>query len=75
VEALALVVNLWLIMSNSIRGVIMKVRIFFAKRHLSKWRMLHLRERAKGRVLRKRRNKKRAKKISKYDYGSELEED
>lgn len=61
VEALALAINLWLIMSSSIRGAILKVKIFFAKKHLSKWRLCHLRERAKGRVLRRRRNKKRAK--------------
>ena len=59
VEALALTINLWLIMSNSIKVVILKVRIFFARKHLSGWRKLHLRKRAKGRVLRKRRNKRR----------------
>ena len=37
--------------------------------------MLHLRERAKGRVLRKRRDKKRANKRKSYDYGSELGEE
>ena len=55
VEALALAINLWLIMSNSIGGVLIKVRLYFAKKHKSLWRALHLRKRAKGRVLRKRR--------------------
>ena len=75
VEALALAVNIWLIMGSSIRGMIAKIKIWFAKRHKAKWRPKHLRSRAKGRVLRKRRNKKRAKMQWNYRFGSFFEEE
>jgi hypothetical protein len=41
--------------------MIVKIKVWFSKQHKAKWRPLHLRKRAKGRVLRKRRNKERAK--------------
>ena len=61
VEAFALVGNIQLIMSSTIRVMIVKIKVWFSKQHKAKWRPLHLRKRAKGRVLRKRRNKERAK--------------
>ena len=74
VEALALAGNLWLILSSSVKGMILKIRVWFAKRHKAKWRPQHLRKRAKGRVLRRRRNKARAKIIWDYGYEEEVEE-
>ena len=74
VEAIALAGNLWLILSSSIKVMILKIRVWFAKRHKAKWRPQHLRKRAKGRVLRRRRNKARAKIIWDYGYEEEVEE-
>ena len=34
VEAFALAANLWLIISSSVKGLILKVRVYFAKKHL-----------------------------------------
>ena len=65
VEALALAFNIWRIMSKSIGGIIIKVRLYFAKKHKSLWRMLHLRERAKGNLIRKRRQRRRNKRKQK----------
>jgi hypothetical protein len=55
VEAAALLANLWLIMFSNVKSIIFKVRIWFAKKHLSKWRDRFLRARAKGMFLRNRR--------------------
>ena len=55
VEAAALLANLWLIMLSNVKSIIFKVRIWFAKKHLSKWRDRFLRARAKGMFLRNRR--------------------
>ena len=74
VEAIVLAGNLWLILSSSIKVMILKIRVWFAKRHKAKWRPQHLRKRAKGRVLRRRRNKARAKIIWDYGYEEEVEE-
>ena len=55
VEAAALFANLWLIMSSNIKSVILKARVFFAKRHLTKSRDRFLRPRAIGKLLRRER--------------------
>ncbi len=52
--------------------MILKIKVCFAKRHKAKWRPKHLRQRAKARVLRKRRNKERAK--MKWDHANEEEQ-
>jgi hypothetical protein len=57
VEAAALSANLWLIMSSNLKSIIFNVRLWFAKKHLSKWRDRFLRARAKGMSLRNRRAK------------------
>lgn len=69
VEAIALGANLWLIMSSNVKSVIFKAKLWFAKKHLSRWRMKFLRARAKGMVLRSRRAKKRSE--LEWDYGYE----
>ena len=69
VEAAALFANLWLIMSSNVKSVIFDARVWFAKKHLSRWRIRFLRARAKGMVLRSRRAKER--KNLEWDYGYE----
>ena len=69
VEALALAFNLFLMMSESLSSIILKMRVWFAKRKLPIERSEHLRERAKGRFLRRERNRERANR--KHDYGYE----
>ena len=41
--------------------MILKIKFWFAKQHKAKWRTKHLRKHAKGRMLRRQRNKERAK--------------
>jgi hypothetical protein len=57
VEAAALLANLWLIMFSNVKSMLFKVRICFAKKHLSRSRTRFLRERAKGMFLRQERAK------------------
>ena len=68
-EAAALAVNLWLILLSNVKGVIYEARLWFAKRHMSRWRIRFLRARAKGMVLRSRRARERA--TREWDYGYE----
>jgi hypothetical protein len=56
VEALALAANLWLIMISSVKSAIIKARVIFSKKAMNKEREFHLKERAKGKLLRKLRN-------------------
>ena len=69
VESLALAANIWLIMSSSVKGAIFKARVYFSKKAMTKERGLHLKERAKGRLLRKLRHQERQK--IPWDYGYE----
>ena len=69
VEAFALAANLWLIMSSSVKGAIFKARVYFSKKAMTKERELHLKERAKGKLLRKFRQQERQK--IPWDYGYE----
>ncbi len=50
VEAFSLAVNMWLIMRSSARSLILRVRIWFAKKDLSLMQVKCLRARAKGKV-------------------------
>jgi hypothetical protein len=61
IEAFALSANLWLIMSTSVKGFIYKVRVWFEKKHLNLMGLKCQRARAKGKLLRKIRNRKRSK--------------
>jgi hypothetical protein len=73
VEALALALSIFFIMSESLKAIILKVRIWFAKSEKRKLRIKYLRARARGNVMRRRRNR-RAKRKQINDYGFELDE-
>ena len=53
VEAFALAANLYLIIFSSIKGAILRIKIWYAKRDLMKGKTEHQKERAKGKLLRK----------------------
>jgi hypothetical protein len=61
VEALALAVNIFFILTESLKAIILILRVFYAKSEMRIMRTKHFRSRAKGNVKRKRRNKRRAK--------------
>ena len=68
-----LLVNLFFITSNTIELVILIFRVMFAKSGMSKSRIKSFRSRAKSRVLRRRRNKKRARQNIVDDYRVEVD--
>ena len=53
VEAFALAANLYLIIFSSIKGAILRIKIWYARRGLMKGKSEHKKERAKGKLLRK----------------------
>ena len=74
VEALALAVNIFFMTSESFKAIILKLKVFYAKREKRILRTKHLRSRAKGNVKRRRRNKRRVQKKQVNDYGLEVDE-
>ena len=56
-----LLANLFFITGNTIKLLILKVRVRFAQNKKKKMRSKHIRSRAKGMVCRRRRNRRRAK--------------
>ena len=68
-----LLTNLFFITSNTIKLVILNFRVMFAKSHMNKSRIENFRSRAKSRVLRRRRNKKRARQNIVDDYRVEVD--
>jgi len=53
VEVLALIINIIIIMSESLGSIILLGRVWFAKRYLTREHSIHLKERAKGYFYRK----------------------
>jgi hypothetical protein len=74
VEALALALSILFIIRESLKSIILKLRIWFAKSEKRKLRIKYLRARAKGNVMRRRRNRRKAKRKQINDYGFELDE-
>jgi hypothetical protein len=75
VEVLALVINMYFIIRGSLKAIILKVRVCWAKSEKRISRTKHLRSRAKCNVMRRRRNKRRIKQKELNDYGFELDEE
>ena len=70
-----LLANLFFILRNTIMIFIIKVRVLFAKRGKKKMRVKHLRSRAKGNVMRRRRKRRHAKRKQIIDYCVEVDEE
>ncbi len=73
VEALALAVNIFFITTESLKAIILKLRVFYAKSEKRIMRTKYLRSRAKGNVKRRRRNKRWAKQKQVNYYGVEVD--
>jgi hypothetical protein len=61
-ESLALAVNILFIIGESLKAIIIKLRVCFAKNEKRILRTKYLKSRANGNVIRKRKNRLRAKK-------------